>query len=113
MQAFDLKKNLSLIYLIICGVLTMFAVIFSFYTYVSWSELVPQDPEILQIKLPVMKWAEHSTLSKRYENGIITEESDSAGEDSSPVTEEEAESGPGLAPSEPAVETGTGTESEN
>ncbi|MFA4891131.1 MAG: hypothetical protein WC604_02145 [Candidatus Gracilibacteria bacterium] len=73
MHVSDLKKNSSLISLIICGVLTVFAVVFSFYTYVSWSEPVPQDPEILQIKLPVMKWAEYSTLSKRYENGMIAE----------------------------------------
>lgn len=106
MHAFDLKKNLSLIYLIICGMLTVATVVFSFYVYVSWSEPVPQDPEILQIKLPVMKWAEYSTLSKRYENGIITEESDSVAK--------KVKAGLGLTPEDEAeADTefpGTGTE---
>ena len=100
MQAFDLKKNLSLIYLIICGILTAFAVIFSFYTYVSWSEPVPQDPEILQIKLPVMKWAEYSTLSKRYENGMIGEVKVGVGAEPGIESGVPAEAGPKLAPEE-------------
>jgi len=74
MKTFDIKKNLSLIYLAICGALLVSSLIFTSYVYFSWDDPVEQDPEVLEIKLPVMKWAQYSTLSKQYENGTVLEE---------------------------------------
>ena len=74
MKTFDIKKNLSLIYLGICGLLAVCSLAYSTYLYVSFDDPIEKDPEVLEIKLPVMKWAQYSTLSKQHENGTVTEE---------------------------------------
>lgn len=76
MKVSDLKKYSSLICLAVCGILTLLIVLFSFYLYISWDKPVPQDPEVLEIRLPVMNWTQYSMLSKRYENGIIEDEAE-------------------------------------
>lgn len=76
----DFKKYASLIYLGVCGILTLLIVAFSFYLYFSWDKPVEQDPEVLEIRLPVMNWTQYSTLSKRYENGIVKDEIDESDE---------------------------------
>ena len=71
MKPFDIKKNLSLIYLGLCTIFTIVTLSYATYVYFSWDNPVEQDPEVLEIKLPVMKWAQYSTLSKQYENGTV------------------------------------------
>ena len=67
----DFKRYVPFTYLGINVFLTVLIVIFTFYFYISWDKPVEQDPEVLEIKLPVMNWTQYSTLAKQYENGIF------------------------------------------
>jgi hypothetical protein len=74
MKKFDIKKNLSLIYLGLCAIFTVVSLSYATYVYFSWDNPIEKDPEVLEIKLPVMKWSQYSTLSKQHEDGIVSKE---------------------------------------
>jgi len=42
------------------------------YAYLNKNDVKPTNTdEILEVKLPIMSWSQYSTLSKKYENGIV------------------------------------------
>ncbi len=69
----DLKKYWLFISLGICAFLAFCTFGFILYVYTSWGDPAEKDPSILEIKLPVMDWLKYSSLSKQYDNGIVSD----------------------------------------
>lgn len=69
----EFKKYSYLIYVILCGILVFITIGIFLYLYMSWNDKTPStNPEVLEIKLPVMDWSDYSILSKKYNDGIVT-----------------------------------------
>lgn len=72
MQINEFKKYSPLVYVILCGILVFITVGIFLYLYTSWNDKTPStNPEILEIKLPIMNWSDYSALSKKYKDGIV------------------------------------------
>lgn len=72
MQINEYKKYHPVVFVAICGILTVLAVGYFVYLYMSWQSTNQKNTaEIIEIRLPVMNWSQYSILSKKYEDDTV------------------------------------------
>jgi len=73
MQLNECKKYYPFVFSGLVALCALISAIFMWYTYAASQDLEPDNgTEILEVKLPIMSWSQYSTLSKKYENGIVS-----------------------------------------
>lgn len=73
MQLNEYKKYYPFIFTGIIALASLVSVVFIGYTYIASQDAASNnEAEVLEVKLPIMSWSQYSTLSKKYENGIVS-----------------------------------------